>query len=191
MTRSNTSGQKAEESTGQPLAAYASDERAVKRAQWENMRLAACPGAGKVNVCNVSYGVAAKPEHTYTVTIENGMPVACTCPAFEHREGLCKHCLAVAADEEVLAEATPEPTPPTAVADGGAVAAADSQTATDDRDTCLFCHRRTGLTPHTVHVRRPAGPNAGKIVAKGHICEDCLGDDDRDWQYNELEGSGL
>jgi hypothetical protein len=82
--------------TDHPLAEYAADEKTVKRARWEHLRLAACPGANRVNVCNLSYGVQAKADHTHTVAVRHGMPTECTCKSFEYRSGFCKHMLAVA-----------------------------------------------------------------------------------------------
>lgn len=177
--------QKVEESTGRPFGGHVVDERIAKRAEWEDLRLAACPGANRVNVANYSHGEEQVYEHTYTVTLRNGRPVSCTGPAFQHQSGddPCKHMLAVADAPDVIAEAMPEPAP-SAVTDSGAAVAAAPQSVNDDRETCLFCHHSTESNPYTVHIRRPAGPNVGDFVAKGHICEDCLEDDDQDWQYN-------
>lgn len=86
------------------LAAAAS-EKTLKRARWEHLRLTACPGTGRVNVCNVSYGVQAKADHTYTVTVERGEPTDCTCSAATYQSGPCKHAVAVAGDQGVLDEA--------------------------------------------------------------------------------------
>ena len=116
MTTNESSGQESDGRTDpQPahrndLAATA-DETTLKRARWEHLRLAACPGAGRVNVCNYSYGVAAarSGEHTYTVTVEAGEPTACTCPAAKYRDGPCKHALAVADAPDVIAEAMGAP----------------------------------------------------------------------------------
>ena len=45
----------------------------------------------RVNVCNLSYGVHERADHTYTVTDERGQPTDCTCPAVEYQLGACKH----------------------------------------------------------------------------------------------------
>ena len=81
------------------------DETTIKRARWEHLRLAACPGTGRVNVCNVSYGVHEKADHTYTVTVEKGQPTDCGCPAAEYQSGPCKHAVAVADHPDVIREA--------------------------------------------------------------------------------------
>ena len=85
--------------------AAAADEQTRKRARWEHMRLTACPGTGRVTVCNLSYGVHERADHTYTVTVERGQPTDCTCPAAEHQSGACKRVVTVAADRAVLDEA--------------------------------------------------------------------------------------
>jgi uncharacterized Zn ribbon protein len=126
MTTNATTQVKADASTDDyPLADYAISETTVKRARWENLQIAPCPGANRLNVCNYSHGVAAKADHTHTVTVDNGMPVTCTCAAFTYNDGLCKHCLACANDHEAMdtAEAKqPDDTDTTtekAVTDGG------------------------------------------------------------------------
>jgi hypothetical protein len=128
MTTNATTQVKADASTDDyPLADYAISETTVKRARWENLQIAPCPGANRLNVCNYSHGVAAKADHTHTVTTENGMPVECTCAAFTYNDGLCKHCLAVADDPEAMKKAeadteqtdTNDTTDATAVTDGG------------------------------------------------------------------------
>ena len=90
MNANATSGQETDEPTRpahrNELAA-AADEKTLKRARWEHLRLAACPGARHVNVCNLSYGVHEKADHTYTVTVERGQPTDCTCPAATYQSG--------------------------------------------------------------------------------------------------------
>jgi hypothetical protein len=55
----------------------------------------------------VRNGSHANPdEHVYTVTVADGVPTACTCPADEHGDDACKHRLAVAIREPVLDAAT-------------------------------------------------------------------------------------
>ena len=111
MSTNETSGQETDEPTrpahSNELAAAAT-EKTLKRARWEHLRLAACPGARHVNVTNYSYGVEAAQggEHTYTVAIgPDGLPTECTCPADEYQPGPCKHAVACAGDREVLDEA--------------------------------------------------------------------------------------
>jgi len=108
MNANETSGQETDEPTRpahrNELAA-AADEQTRKRARWEHLRLTACPGTGRVNVCNLSYGVREKVDHTYTVTVERGEPTDCTCPTAKYQSGPCKHVVACAADQAVLDEA--------------------------------------------------------------------------------------
>jgi hypothetical protein len=110
MQANETSGQESGGRTGPQPAhrnelAAAADEQTLKRARWEHLRLAAVPGAGRVNVCNVSYGVDAKLDHTYTVTVDRGEPIDCTCPAAEYQPGPCKHVVAVGDAPAVIAAA--------------------------------------------------------------------------------------
>ena len=113
MNTNETSGQESGGRTDSQPAhrnelAVAADEKTLKRARWEHLRLAACSGARHVNVTNYSYGVQAarSGEHTYTVSIgPDGLPTDCTCPADEYQPGPCKHSVACAADREVLDEA--------------------------------------------------------------------------------------
>ena len=113
MNTNETSGQESGGRTDEQPAhrnelAAAADEKTLKRARWEHLRLAACPGARHVNVTNYSYGVQAarSGEHTYTVSIgRDALPTGCTCPADEYQPGPCKHVVACAGDREVLDEA--------------------------------------------------------------------------------------
>lgn len=75
--------------------------RALKRAQYEafDFRLA----DRGVTVRNGSH--ANPDDHVYDVTVINGVPTACTCPADDHYETACKHRLAVAIREPVLSAA--------------------------------------------------------------------------------------
>lgn len=59
---------------------------------------------GLVMVRNESHENA--DEHSYRVNIENGVPVACECPADMYHKGACKHRVAVAIREPVLEAAT-------------------------------------------------------------------------------------
>jgi hypothetical protein len=126
MTTNATTQVKDDASTDDyPLSDYAISAKTVKRARWENLQVAACEGTNHCNVCNYSHPIAEKAAHTHTVTIENGMPVECACAAFTYNDGLCKHCLAVAADPEAMKKAEAEQpdnndtTDATAVTDGG------------------------------------------------------------------------
>lgn len=63
-----------------------------------------------INVRNTSYD---EPGHVYSVRVEDGLPVACSCPADEHYDPACKHRLAVLIREPVMDAVRPT------VADGG------------------------------------------------------------------------
>lgn len=113
---------------------------AEKRARWEHLRLAPCIGAGKVNVCNYSYGVQAKNDHTHTVSVESGIPFDCTCPDWQYNnpEDGCKHMIAVSNAPDIMAEAQPD-----VATDGG----------TDDDDEDLTDEDKRFLLPeHDDHV---------------------------------------
>ena len=60
----------------------------------ENYEFAAIPRTGKVNVANHSHDDEAK-EHTYTVSMDDGRAVSCTCPSDKYHEEECKHREAV------------------------------------------------------------------------------------------------
>jgi len=72
--------------------------RVLKRAQYEAFAFALFDG--DVQVRNESH---LDPEnHEYRVTIQDGLPVACECPADETYDGPCKHRVAVAIRPRVL-----------------------------------------------------------------------------------------
>ena len=67
---------------------------------------------GGVRVTNHRY--EQPTNHSYVVTVADGVPVACECPADAHYDSACKHRLAVAIRTPVLQAATKR-----ALADGG------------------------------------------------------------------------
>lgn len=76
------------------------DVKTAKRVTWSRWEFTIV-GPFEIKVCNASYGYL-KDEHTYRVMIgEDGVPVSCTCPGFQHYHGpngkAGKHMLAVAA----------------------------------------------------------------------------------------------
>ena len=112
------------------LAELNPDAQTVKRAQYEAFEFD-LEAPGLVRVRNGSYGDEAD-EHTYRVTVENGVPVSCTCKADEYGSGACKHRVAIAIREPVLAAASASgPDGKCALADGGAVV--DSETPGRER----------------------------------------------------------
>lgn len=131
-------------------------EKTAKRAQFEGFEFS-IEGPGRVRVTNASYG-EEKDDHSYTVTVTDGVPTECTCPADEHREGACKHRVAVAIRGPIMEAAAGVP----ARADGGMVVAPDTQ-GESDQDTrpedceclpsfedlpCWPCYREEHTTPN-------------------------------------------
>lgn len=107
------------------------DATIEKRASWEGFEFSILEG-GKVEVVNSSYD--EPEEHTYTVHVEGGILFSCTCPAFEYRDGACKHMVAVAIREPVLEAASDEPA---IRADGGTTVEAEVEDHSDERpDEC-------------------------------------------------------
>lgn len=148
--------------------AAAADEKTLKRARWEHLRLAAVPGARRVNVCNVSYGVQEKAEHTYTVTIgPDGLPTDCGCPAAEYQSGPCKHAVAVAGDREVLDAAMHGGSEPST--DAGAdeqVATDGGRPTTEDYVDLGEMYERTG--------DRPDACRCDEQLSADMVCTECL-----------------
>ena len=59
----------------------------------EDYEFAALPAEGKVNVANHRHD--DEREHTYTVSMDDGRAVSCTCPSDKYHSGACKHRKAV------------------------------------------------------------------------------------------------
>jgi len=94
-----------------PLANLQTTSRVIKRAQYEAFEFTI--EANGVRVRNASH---AKPEeHEYVVTITNGLPSKCECPADAKYDGACKHRVAVAIRKPILDAAIDRQI----VADGG------------------------------------------------------------------------
>lgn len=101
------------------LAEWKPSNRILKRAQYEAFEFALFEG--DVHVRNESYPDPA--NHEYRVTIENGDPIACECPADETYDEPCKHRLAVAIRPRLLELASTS----SLLADGGRTALEDFQ----------------------------------------------------------------
>ncbi|WP_336346118.1 SWIM zinc finger family protein [Halalkalicoccus ordinarius] len=96
------------------------DATTTKRAQYEAFEFD-LEAPGLIQIRNGSYSDEAD-EHTHRVTVENGVPTSCTCKADEYGSGACKHRVAIAIPEPVLAAASASrPDGKRALADGGAV----------------------------------------------------------------------
>lgn len=85
-----------------PLSELETTNRILKRAQYEAFAFTVTDDG--VVVRNESHADPA--DHEYRVTVKEGIPVTCECPADEHYEGACKHRVAVAIREPVLQAAT-------------------------------------------------------------------------------------
>jgi hypothetical protein len=74
----------------------ASESVDEQRATWERMSMTVLDGAGGgyVNVRNDSYGDESG-AHIYSVRVESGAAVGCSCPHAVHRGAHCKHQVAV------------------------------------------------------------------------------------------------
>lgn len=127
-----------------PLEQLEFSTRVVKRAQYEAFSISL--DGETVRIRNESHANPA--DHEYHVTVDDGVPVDCTCPADEQFDGACKHRVAVAIRRPVLdAVATRQTSPSTLVPDGGvteettqaALEDAVDEAATDDEecDECL------------------------------------------------------
>lgn len=99
-----------------PLEQLEFPSRVAKRAQYEAFEFTISDDG--VVVRNCSHENPA--DHEYSVTIEEGLPAECECPADARFDGACKHRVAVAIREPVLDAAVAG----TVAADGG--------TATED-----------------------------------------------------------
>lgn len=74
-----------------PLARLAVSTRVLKRAQYEAFEFELHDGA-----LLVRNGSHPNPEnHEYEVTVTDGVPTHCECPADQNYEGACKHRVAV------------------------------------------------------------------------------------------------
>jgi hypothetical protein len=99
-----------------PLDALETTNRSLHRAQTESFAFRLHDGA--VLVRNLTYENPS--EHEYRVTIDDGVPVDCTCPAEATFAPACKHRVAVAIRDAVRESATRMQV----AADGGPVDAA-------------------------------------------------------------------
>ncbi|WP_433623506.1 SWIM zinc finger family protein [Halomicrococcus sp. NG-SE-24] len=112
-----------------PLSKLEFTKRTAKRAQYEAFEFTVLPGG--VRVRNTSH--ANPRNHEYHVTVEDGVPSACECPADDHYDGACKHRVAVAIRVPVLRAAIDQQV----AADGGTQEDADElEEATEDACDC-------------------------------------------------------
>ncbi|WP_324665391.1 SWIM zinc finger family protein [Haloarcula sediminis] len=112
-----------------PLEHLEFSKRVAKRAQYEALDISICET--DILVRNESH---ANPEdHEYTVSIDEGIPVSCTCPADARFDGACKHRVAVAIRRPLLdtLQSMKRGEPPLA-ADGGLSASQAGKDHTSD-----------------------------------------------------------
>lgn len=102
--------------------------RFLKRAQYEAFSFTILEDG--VLVRNESY--TNPDDHEYLVTVADGVPTRCSCPADRTYAPACKHRLAVAIRTPVL-DAARQPSSPRPVADGGARATDTALTDGEDR----------------------------------------------------------
>ncbi|MFC6974795.1 SWIM zinc finger family protein [Halomicroarcula sp. GCM10025709] len=118
-----------------PLSRLAFTKRVAKRAQYEAFEFTIVPEG--VRVRNGSH--ANPEEHEYLVTIDEGLPQTCTCPADARFDGACKHRVGVAIRAPILDAANRQ-----VVADGGVETAAgrasqEERQSVDEDDECEEC----------------------------------------------------
>lgn len=108
--------------------------RFLKRAQYEAFEFTVLDEG--VLVRNGSY--TNPDDHEYLVTVVDGVPIHCSCPADRTYTPACKHRLAVAIREPVL-DAASRATAPTPVADGGTKSSSATEFATEQDDPPEWC----------------------------------------------------
>lgn len=81
-----------------PLDQFDVPTRVLKRAQYEAFAFEL--RGTDVLVRNESH--ACPDDHEYVVTIDDGLPATCTCPADEHSEYPCKHRVAIVIRSPIL-----------------------------------------------------------------------------------------
>lgn len=121
-----------------PLEVLEFPRRVAKRAQYEAFEFTIT--ASGVRVRNCSH--ADPDNHEYIVTVDDGLPVACDCPADHKYEGACKHRVAVAIRRPVLDAASQHRLQLT-VCDGGSTTTQRSdpknQARTSASEACEDC----------------------------------------------------
>lgn len=168
------------------------DPGSLSRAQ-EDVYEFALAGDRHVNVRNTSYD---ETGHVYTVAVEDGLPARCTCPAFEHHDGPCKHLLAcvirspimtalgsasesqrVAADGGTEVSASPEqPSPPLEALGGETVHDPLGTRQARRRDLCPMYWLFSGDHPcgsvrQTIPRRRLSRRRGGRVMPPQSLSE--------------------
>lgn len=120
-------------SPSEVLEVLDADATVEKRASWEAFEFTLLEG-DKVEVVNGSHEEPS--NHNYTVHVEGGIPFSCTCPAWEYKDGACKHMVSVAIREPLLEAMSAEPT---VKADGGVTVETDGVDHSDERPEDCDC----------------------------------------------------
>ncbi|QLH77237.1 SWIM zinc finger family protein [Halosimplex rubrum] len=127
-----------------PLEQLTFPTRVAKRAQYEAFEFTLADDS--VVVRNGSHPDPS--DHEYRVTVDDGLPTACECPADDSYAGACKHRVAVAIRRPILEAVTANETSQSVAADGGRVADRESDDAgsgpthdgpMDDGEACAEC----------------------------------------------------
>jgi hypothetical protein len=113
-----------------PLSQLTFSSRVGKRAQYEAFEFTVQPDG--VRVRNGSH--ANREAHNYLVTASGGIPAYCTSPADTHSDDACKHRVAVAIREPIMAAATRQ-----VAADGGTVVEEAGSAEDVDVEECEYC----------------------------------------------------
>ena len=119
--------------TDEPSSQESGESVDEKRARFERFAMTVCAN-GVVNVENQSYGDDAG-DHVYSVEVNDGEAVGCSCPHAVHRGAHCKHQIAVEQSPIVLSSASAASETPEVATDGGR----ECDHITDDPEDCLIC----------------------------------------------------
>ncbi|WP_158057940.1 SWIM zinc finger family protein [Halorussus halophilus] len=126
MSIRKQSGDSSSDPTEHVLSVLEFTTRTAKRAQYEAFEFTVTTDG--VEVRNTSH--ANPSAHEYLVTVHNGIPKQCGCPADAKYEGACKHRLAVAIRTPILEAATHR------LATDGGVQTASPQDDSERPDDC-------------------------------------------------------
>lgn len=141
-----------------PLEQLEFTTRVAKRAQYEAFEFSITEAG--VRVRNCSHEEPA--DHEYVVSVEDGLPTACDCPADERFDGACKHRVAVVIRKPVLEAVTATSVAADGGVDGEVVSESDLDVEDGDPDDC-DCDELPGDFPcwECVRTGRRTIPDAG------------------------------
>ena len=110
-----------------PLDDLTFTRRVAKRAQYEAFEFSIVPEGVRVRNCSHEQ----PSEHEYVVTVREGHPTCCECPADQRFDGACKHRVAVAIRQPVVEAVTSSQ-----VRSDGGVPSGDDDSVDDADDGC-------------------------------------------------------